>query len=664
MHNGLAPQGQKKATIAEILNGEPFLPPWLSEGAMHFIRWALTKEQGKRPSVQQLAEHPWIVSHMKPRPAAPGEGIRRAIGRTGGSCPRRSQPIASPLDHTVCLALPVAVRMASNAFENGASTTMHAWPLRGHVRLPGHAGAHVCTPPARCAGAAVTPHTRFRAFLTPCTVSSCLRVPHTRADSFVELRQLGFRGSNAPVGDTSPTGSKVPTVLSVMQGGRTLGHSNSMSAMDGMRFRDIKLDSVPGAMAAAAESALAAVKRVSDGDGTTGGRPSAAGGRVSRAGTARNSGTGGLSRMNSMNAINAAAVALAAAAAVGGTNETESPKAGGKGLMTREELLASLTAPFPSPRSGSGSPSLMRSFTAGHGRSSPMVQPTASQLGMRISGGGNVTSAGTSGSPALARGQSPGRSPLHRSAPFEPGTMNPAAGGGNGGSSSTSDALAHDLAHVRIGDSSAPHSPSRLGVSSSTTSGASCLRPQPPQMPSPSSRGLKNGSPLIPSRLSQSFTSPMSPLAGLGGSAGAAQTQPGVSPQPPATISRLGQSATTPSAATPAGSSRAGSVQTPLEVPPYGGFGGGMGDSSGAASPRVQQQAASPSAGPGAESGAGTPRSVQGQSSGHNSPRGAGVEQECDSGSDRDSVGNSHGKRKSPGASAKGLFGSIRKVFS
>ncbi len=482
-------------------------------------------------------------------------------------------------------------------------------------------------------------------------------LPHTRADSFVELRQLGFRGSNAPTGDTSPTAGKVPTVLSVMQGGRTLGHSNSMSAMDGMRFRDIKLDSVPGAMAAAAESALAAVKRVSDGDGTTGGRPSAAGGRVSRAGTARNSGTGGLSRRNSMNVINAAAVALAAAAAVGGTNETESPKAGGRGPMTREELMASLTAPLPSPRSGSGSPSLMRSFTAGHGRSSPMVQPA----GMRISGGGNAASAGSTGSPALARGLSPGRSPLHRSAPFEPGTMNPAAGGANGGSS-TSDALAHDLAHVRIGEPSAPHSPSRLGVSSSsTTPGASSLRPQPPQVPSPSSRGLKNGSPLIPSRLSQSFTSPMSPLAGLGGmAAGAAQTQPGGSPHPHATISRLGQSATPTSAATPAGSSRSGSVHAPLEVPPYG----SMGDGSAAASPRVQQQAASPSAAPGAESGAGTPRSMPGQSSGHNSPRGAGAEQEGDSGSDRDSVGNSHGKHKSPGASGKGLFGSIRKVFS
>ena len=74
-------QGQKKATIAEILNSEPFIPPWLSEGATHFIRWSLTKEVGKRPSVQQLAEHPWIVSHMKQSVLAPA---RRQLVKTGG----------------------------------------------------------------------------------------------------------------------------------------------------------------------------------------------------------------------------------------------------------------------------------------------------------------------------------------------------------------------------------------------------------------------------------------------------------------------------------------------------------------------------------------------------------------------------------------------------
>jgi hypothetical protein len=31
-------QGNKKATIAEILNAEPVLPPFVSESAQHFIR--------------------------------------------------------------------------------------------------------------------------------------------------------------------------------------------------------------------------------------------------------------------------------------------------------------------------------------------------------------------------------------------------------------------------------------------------------------------------------------------------------------------------------------------------------------------------------------------------------------------------------------------------
>lgn len=71
-------KGHKKATIAEILNGEPVIPPWMSDGAAHFIRWALTKESSKRPTVVQLAQHPWILHHVN----APRLQTRRLIERT------------------------------------------------------------------------------------------------------------------------------------------------------------------------------------------------------------------------------------------------------------------------------------------------------------------------------------------------------------------------------------------------------------------------------------------------------------------------------------------------------------------------------------------------------------------------------------------------------
>ena len=58
-------KGHKKLTIAEIVNGEPVIPNFVSQEAANFIRWALTKDQLKRPGVKQLSEHPWILIHMK-----------------------------------------------------------------------------------------------------------------------------------------------------------------------------------------------------------------------------------------------------------------------------------------------------------------------------------------------------------------------------------------------------------------------------------------------------------------------------------------------------------------------------------------------------------------------------------------------------------------------
>ena len=58
-------QGQKKLTIAEIINGEAYIPPQVSEGAASFIRWALTKDQHRRPTVHLLIEHSWVTGLMK-----------------------------------------------------------------------------------------------------------------------------------------------------------------------------------------------------------------------------------------------------------------------------------------------------------------------------------------------------------------------------------------------------------------------------------------------------------------------------------------------------------------------------------------------------------------------------------------------------------------------
>ena len=61
----LTPQGHKKLTIAEIINGEAYIPPHISEGAAAFIRWALTKDPRQRPTVAQMIDHPWVTVHMK-----------------------------------------------------------------------------------------------------------------------------------------------------------------------------------------------------------------------------------------------------------------------------------------------------------------------------------------------------------------------------------------------------------------------------------------------------------------------------------------------------------------------------------------------------------------------------------------------------------------------
>ncbi|PNH12764.1 putative spindle assembly checkpoint kinase [Tetrabaena socialis] len=405
-------------------------------------------------------------------------------------------------------------------------------------------------------------------------------------------------------------------VASVAAGGRFLGHSNSMSAVDGMRYRDIHLDSVTGGMASAAVAALSAVKRLSDGDGTTGGRPSAAGGRVSRAGTARNSGAGGLSRMNSMSAA-AAAAAVAA---------EDSPKSGRP--MTREELLASLTS-----SSGSRSP-LMRSFTAG--RASPSAQPPlALQHSLnRKSGCGGGGGAGGAGAGQGAYGgtQSPGRpSPLaHHSGAAAPP---PGAGGASGSSGSD---VAPDFSRLRVDAGPGAAAPSGGSFSSSGAPpspklATTPIRPSPPQAPSPTARGLKSGSPLIPSRLSQSFTSPVSPLASASGVPHQLPSRLGLPSNSGAVGQGVSQGGGVGGAARPQQPSGAPpNVEVPL-------LSAAMLAASAAAmsSPRVA-------------SGSPSPRELPG---------------DRDPELEDDSSSWSSGGTKSP-APGKGLFGSFKKVFS
>jgi hypothetical protein len=59
--------GNKRATIDQILNGQPAFPAWLSEQARHFISWSLTKDAKARPDIPQLAYHPWITGHAARR---------------------------------------------------------------------------------------------------------------------------------------------------------------------------------------------------------------------------------------------------------------------------------------------------------------------------------------------------------------------------------------------------------------------------------------------------------------------------------------------------------------------------------------------------------------------------------------------------------------------
>ncbi|KAF8065557.1 hypothetical protein HT031_003158 [Scenedesmus sp. PABB004] len=64
--------GHKRGTIENILHSQPRYPAWLSDSCRHFVSWSLTKDAAKRPGIQQLAEHPWVHTHVGvPAKAAP-----------------------------------------------------------------------------------------------------------------------------------------------------------------------------------------------------------------------------------------------------------------------------------------------------------------------------------------------------------------------------------------------------------------------------------------------------------------------------------------------------------------------------------------------------------------------------------------------------------------
>eukprot|EP00887_Chlorella_sp_A99_P007737 scaffold20.g7737.t1 len=64
-------QESREETYQYIRHRDPVLPSWMSDGAKDFITSALAKSARKRPTMQELLQHPWIVGKGRaaPRPA-------------------------------------------------------------------------------------------------------------------------------------------------------------------------------------------------------------------------------------------------------------------------------------------------------------------------------------------------------------------------------------------------------------------------------------------------------------------------------------------------------------------------------------------------------------------------------------------------------------------
>ncbi|NXH03558.1 PIM1 kinase, partial [Loxia leucoptera] len=47
-------------TNKDIVRGQLFFPPWVSQECQHLIRWCLCMDPTDRPSLEDLCEHSWL----------------------------------------------------------------------------------------------------------------------------------------------------------------------------------------------------------------------------------------------------------------------------------------------------------------------------------------------------------------------------------------------------------------------------------------------------------------------------------------------------------------------------------------------------------------------------------------------------------------------------
>ena len=88
----------KEATYIRIIKTEPFIPGHLSAAAQDFIKSALRKDPALRPTIDQLAAHPWLRSAQRAR--APVVAATVAVVETAGQA---LAPAASAADDNASL---------------------------------------------------------------------------------------------------------------------------------------------------------------------------------------------------------------------------------------------------------------------------------------------------------------------------------------------------------------------------------------------------------------------------------------------------------------------------------------------------------------------------------------------------------------------------------
>ena len=106
-------------TYHNILSGEPEFPPWLSPGAVSFIKIALCKDPNNRPTSEKLHRHPWVQSFFSSR-----QNFRSSTGGIRHETPMAQiLPLSSKDTPSVSAAttpivpLPDAVQIGSTAQE-------------------------------------------------------------------------------------------------------------------------------------------------------------------------------------------------------------------------------------------------------------------------------------------------------------------------------------------------------------------------------------------------------------------------------------------------------------------------------------------------------------------------------------------------------------------